>query len=91
MTKTVVDGLVEIVHPGQHGLLVPQGEGAFPCVLLELGRRSERRPAVEIRCGQLAETCHETETMVGSIEGLYLQEWHELDGDTGRSRSHGDA
>ncbi len=89
---TIVEGSVEIVHPGQYGLLVPPGDSPFPAqVLLELGRHPERRPTVETRCRQLAETCHGVETMVRSIERLYLQEWHELDDDAGGSRSHGDA
>ncbi len=73
---TKVQGTVDLVRPGETGLLVPPGDAvALAEGLRELAADSRRRRAMGARSRRLAEAHHGIDKMVASLEALYLREW----------------
>ena len=76
VVATQVQGTVDLVRPGETGLLVPPRDAAaLADRLRELSADPERRRAMGARSRQLAEASHGIDQMVASVEALYLREW----------------
>lgn len=73
---SAVGGAVELVRQGETGLLVPPGNAkALAAALVELAGSVERRDRMRARSREIAEARHGIDTMIRSIEGLYMEEW----------------
>jgi glycosyltransferase involved in cell wall biosynthesis len=73
---SAVGGSVELVRQGETGLLIPpEDPRALATALVELAASDERRDRMRVRSREIAELRHGIDTMVSSIETLYLEEW----------------
>lgn len=73
---TAVDGSVELVRPGETGLLVPPRDPpALADGLIALAGDATRRAALGARARAVVEEHHTIERSIGLLEALYEEEW----------------
>src|SRR5207302_9889216 len=77
---TAVGGSREVVRHGETGLLVPPADPvALACALAEIAGSGERRSRMGTRSRELAQARHGIDSMIRSVEGLYLEEWDRVE------------
>jgi glycosyltransferase involved in cell wall biosynthesis len=73
---TAVGGSLELVRHGETGLLVPPiNVKALADALVEIAGSPERRGGMRARSREIAQARHGIDSMIRSVEGLYLEEW----------------
>jgi len=76
VVATQVEGTVDLVRPGETGLLVPPGDAvALAEGLKALAADPERRRTMGARSRERAAAHHSIDKMVASVEALYSREW----------------